>query len=126
MSDFDTLNDKTMTPPVLPSETPVPPPPVVPSGAPVIPPPAMPSGAPMPPPPVVPSGAPMPPPPAIPSRTPMTPLSGMPSLLDVEITEEIATPPLPPMKLIKTKYGYGWIVAGDYSRVWTGTSFEKL
>lgn len=39
---------------------------------------------------------------------------------------EVETPALPSMKLIKTKQGYGWIIGGDCSRIWTGKTFEEL
>ena len=49
-----------------------------------------------------------------------------PKMMPKPIREGIVGPSLPPMQLIKTRNGYGWIIGGDYSRVWTGTEFEKL
>ena len=99
MSDFYAMNDMPMAPP---------------SGAPTAPP----SGAPLTPP--------LDPPPEATLTLPKDPPPGTPSTFTGTISTEIEAPSLPPMKLIKTKQGYGWIVGGDYSRVWTGTTFENM
>ena len=49
-----------------------------------------------------------------------------PTTLTGTIGTEIEVPSLPPLKLIKTKQGYGWIIGGDYSRGWIGSAFENM
>ena len=79
-----------------------------------------------------PQGAPqMAPPTGMPGPGPMAPPPEelpmvSPKMMPKPIREGIVGPSLPPMQLIKTRNGYGWIIGGDYSRVWTGTAFEKL
>ena len=115
MSDYYAMNDMPMAPP---SGAPMAPP----SGAPMAPP----SGAPMAPPSGAPLTPPLDPPPEATLTLPKDPPPGTPSTFTGTISTEIEAPSLPPMKLIKTKQGYGWIVGGDYSRVWTGTTFENM
>ena len=82
----------------------------------------------------VPGPGPMGPPPEVPPMvptgkmgpTPEVPPTVPPKMMPKPIREGIVGPSLPPMQLIKIRNGYGWIIGGDYSRVWTGTEFEKL
>ena len=70
-----------------------------------------------------PTGMPGPGPMTLPPEVPPT---VPPKMMPKPIREGIVGPSLPPMQLIKIRNGYGWIIGGDYSRVWTGTEFEKL